>query len=230
MGESYDGAVRSLELAPRDSEQAGGAHFGVGGSALALGRPAEAIEHFDQAAKLTSGGAEAWTIGTRPDVHGRAFAAHALWLRGPRRRGPRDRARGGGAGARRRATRSASRSRWPTPAITHQMLEDEAGAAGDRRRAVRPVRALRLRVLPRVGADPQRLVAARRLRTRAGTPRHRQPEGGGLVRAHAVLAGPAGRRAAPRRRADAARATLDAAIAAGYRPRGSVVAAGGAAA
>ncbi len=82
MSDSYAGALRSLELAPPGSEQAGGAHFGVGGSALALGRPTEAIEHFEQAAKLNSGGEKPWTIGTRPDVLGQAFSAHALWLVG----------------------------------------------------------------------------------------------------------------------------------------------------
>ena len=66
----------------RGSEQAGSAHFGVGGSALALGRPTEAIEHFEQAAQLNSGGEKPWTIGTRPDVLGQAFCAHALWLVG----------------------------------------------------------------------------------------------------------------------------------------------------
>jgi DNA-binding SARP family transcriptional activator/tetratricopeptide (TPR) repeat protein len=82
MSDSYTGALRSLELAAPGSEQAGGAHFGVGGSALALGRPTEAIQHFEQAAKLNSGGNKPWTIGTRPDVLGQAFSAHALWLVG----------------------------------------------------------------------------------------------------------------------------------------------------
>jgi DNA-binding SARP family transcriptional activator/tetratricopeptide (TPR) repeat protein len=82
MADSYEGALRSLELAAPGSEQAGSAHFGIGGSALALGHPVEALKHFDQAAELNSGGDKPWTIGTRPDVLGQAFCAHAQWLVG----------------------------------------------------------------------------------------------------------------------------------------------------
>jgi hypothetical protein len=43
--------------------------------------PAEGLRHFELAAKLASGAV--WlSLGTRPDVHGTAFAAHAHWLLG----------------------------------------------------------------------------------------------------------------------------------------------------
>jgi hypothetical protein len=49
--------------------------------ALSLGRPAEALPHFELAATL-SAGAAILTVGTRADVHARAWAAHAHWLLG----------------------------------------------------------------------------------------------------------------------------------------------------
>ena len=43
--------------------------------------PAEGLRHFELAAKLASGAV--WlSFGTRPDVHGKAFSAHAHWLLG----------------------------------------------------------------------------------------------------------------------------------------------------
>ena len=59
----------------------GPAHFAVGGSALSLGRPAEGLHHLELAARLSSGAASL-TVGTRPDVHAAAWAAHAHWLLG----------------------------------------------------------------------------------------------------------------------------------------------------
>jgi tetratricopeptide (TPR) repeat protein len=126
MADSYEGAIRSLELAAPGSEQAGSAHFGIGGSAMAMGRHAEAMEHFDQAAKLNSGGERIWTIGTRPDVLGQAFHAHAQWLMGHT------------ADARDTAIRVVEVARAAEhpfslavalaySGVTHQMLEDEAG-------------------------------------------------------------------------------------------------------
>ncbi|HTW00838.1 MAG TPA: AAA family ATPase [Streptosporangiaceae bacterium] len=79
--EGYQTAKRALALADPDSEQSGPAHFAVGGSAVTLGRPAEALRHLGLAVRLTSGSPSLRT-GTRADVHGEAFAAHAHWLRG----------------------------------------------------------------------------------------------------------------------------------------------------
>ncbi len=64
-------------------EQRGQVHFAVAGSAVSLGRPADAVEHFDQAARLGVG-TESIAVGTRPEVHAVAWSAHANWLLGRR--------------------------------------------------------------------------------------------------------------------------------------------------
>jgi DNA-binding SARP family transcriptional activator/tetratricopeptide (TPR) repeat protein len=79
--EGYQTARRALALADPDSEPSGPAHFAVGGSAVPLGRPAEALRHLELAVRLTNGSPSLRT-GTRADVHGEAFAAHAHWLLG----------------------------------------------------------------------------------------------------------------------------------------------------
>jgi DNA-binding SARP family transcriptional activator/tetratricopeptide (TPR) repeat protein len=79
--DSYLTATRALNLADPESELGGQAHFAVGGSAVSLGMPAEGLAHLELAAKLASGAV--WlSVGTRPDVHGMAYAAHAHWLLG----------------------------------------------------------------------------------------------------------------------------------------------------
>jgi tetratricopeptide (TPR) repeat protein len=79
--DSYRTATRALNLADPESELSGQAHFAAGGSAVSLGRPAEGLDHLKLAAKLASGAV--WlSVGTRPDVHGMAYAAHAHWLLG----------------------------------------------------------------------------------------------------------------------------------------------------
>jgi DNA-binding SARP family transcriptional activator/tetratricopeptide (TPR) repeat protein len=77
----YQTASRALALVDPGSEPSGPAHFAVGGSAVSLGRPAEGLGHLELAAKLASG-ALSLSIGTRPDVHATAWAAHAHWLLG----------------------------------------------------------------------------------------------------------------------------------------------------
>ncbi len=79
--EAYQTAKRALALVDPDSEPSGPAHFAVGGSAVTLGKPAEALHHLELAVRLTSG-APSLRTGTRADVHGEAFAAHAHWLLG----------------------------------------------------------------------------------------------------------------------------------------------------
>lgn len=82
--EAHQAAERALTLlVPGTSaEQGGSAHFIVAGSSLTLGHdPAEALRHFELGAERTRG-ASSWPIGTRPDVHGPAWAAHAHWLLG----------------------------------------------------------------------------------------------------------------------------------------------------
>jgi DNA-binding SARP family transcriptional activator/tetratricopeptide (TPR) repeat protein len=79
--EGYEAAVRALALVDPGSELSGPAHFAVGGSALSLGRPAEAVHHLELAARLSSG-TGLLNVGTRPDVHARAWVAHAHRLLG----------------------------------------------------------------------------------------------------------------------------------------------------
>jgi len=84
QGRTVDGnkaANQALALVDPGSEQSGPAHFAVGGSAVSLGMPATGLHHLELAAKQASG-AVSLTIGTRPDVHGTAWAAHAHWLLG----------------------------------------------------------------------------------------------------------------------------------------------------
>ncbi len=72
---------RALTLVEPESELSGPAHFAAGGTSVSLGMPAEAVRHFDLAAVLTRG-APSLSVGTRPDVHAGAWAAHAHWLLG----------------------------------------------------------------------------------------------------------------------------------------------------
>jgi tetratricopeptide (TPR) repeat protein len=74
-------ALRALAVVGPDSERSGPAHFVVGGSALSMGRPAEGLHHLELAAGGASG-AQWLSIGTRADVHSTAWAAHAHWLLG----------------------------------------------------------------------------------------------------------------------------------------------------
>lgn len=79
--DSHRTATRALDLADPGSELAGQAHFTAGCSAFSQGIPAEGLRHMELAAKLASGAV--WlSFGTRPDVHGKAFSAHAHWLLG----------------------------------------------------------------------------------------------------------------------------------------------------
>ena len=79
--DGYRAASRALALVDPEAQASGPAHFAVGGSAASLGRPAEALRHLGLAARLNSG-APSLSIGTRADVHGLSFAAHAHWLLG----------------------------------------------------------------------------------------------------------------------------------------------------
>jgi DNA-binding SARP family transcriptional activator/tetratricopeptide (TPR) repeat protein len=78
--EGYQTAKRALALVDPSAEPSGPAHFAVGGSAVTLGKPAEGIRHLKLAVRLTNGAP--LSTGTRADVHGGAFAAHAHWLLG----------------------------------------------------------------------------------------------------------------------------------------------------
>ncbi|TQF68416.1 AAA family ATPase [Rhodococcus spelaei] len=79
--EAHRAATRALARAGPGSELSSSAHFAYAGSALSLGRPEEALQHFEIGAR-EAGGTHTLTIGTRPDVHGGAWSAHADWLLG----------------------------------------------------------------------------------------------------------------------------------------------------
>ena len=81
IADGYRAANRALALVDPDSELSGPAHFAVGGSAVSLGMPEEGLRHLRVAAEHASG-AISLSVGTRPDVHGTAWAAHAHWLLG----------------------------------------------------------------------------------------------------------------------------------------------------
>ncbi|MGZ4502668.1 MAG: ATP-binding protein [Nocardioidaceae bacterium] len=78
---SYATISRALQIPDLDDSFLGQAHFGVAGSTLTLGRPAEAVAHFD-IAHVRCEGAESLAVGSRPEVHALAWAAHAHWLLG----------------------------------------------------------------------------------------------------------------------------------------------------
>jgi hypothetical protein len=79
--ESHQVAARALALVEPGAKFAGQAHFAVGGSAISLGMPAEGLRHLELAAKL-AGTAATLRIGARSDVHATGWTAHAHWLLG----------------------------------------------------------------------------------------------------------------------------------------------------
>ncbi len=79
--DAYQIATRALGLVQPGSVQSGFAHFAVGGSALSLGKLAEGVEHLETAINQTAG-AVSLSVGTRPEIHGLAWAAHGYWLLG----------------------------------------------------------------------------------------------------------------------------------------------------
>ncbi|MCD2195373.1 AAA family ATPase [Actinomycetospora endophytica] len=77
-------ATRALALveseADADPSLSGRAHFAVGGSEVSLGRLGSGLSHLEYG--VGHGEGPPLSIGSRTDVHGRAFAAHAHWLLG----------------------------------------------------------------------------------------------------------------------------------------------------
>jgi len=111
LARAVEAATRALDLADPESELAGQAHFIAGCSAFSLGMPADGLRHFELGAQLASGAV--WlSFGTRPDVHGKAFAGHAHWLLGHQ-----DEALAACREAITLAGRSTTRTarRWPSP-------------------------------------------------------------------------------------------------------------------
>ncbi len=81
MAQAYELAQRSLELSRAHPDLTGQAHFAVAGSATGLARHDEALPHFALAHELCQDAPPA-LVGTRLEVHARAWSAHALWLVG----------------------------------------------------------------------------------------------------------------------------------------------------
>ncbi|HVW42385.1 MAG TPA: AAA family ATPase [Amycolatopsis sp.] len=81
IADSHRVAARALTAVIPGSEPSGSAHFAFAGASLSLGRLTEALHHFELAAELNQG-RHLLSVGTRPDVHGTAWAAHAHWLLG----------------------------------------------------------------------------------------------------------------------------------------------------
>ncbi len=79
--DGYQLGAQALALAEDGSDLCSPAHFAVGASAVSLGMLAEGLQHLQLAAELAKG-AVSLSVGTRPEVHATAFAAHAHWLLG----------------------------------------------------------------------------------------------------------------------------------------------------
>jgi DNA-binding SARP family transcriptional activator/tetratricopeptide (TPR) repeat protein len=79
--EAHRLASRALALAEGDDQLSGTAHFAFAGAALSLGQLEVAVSHFELAGDLSGSGASL-LVGTRPEVHSQAWAAHAHWLLG----------------------------------------------------------------------------------------------------------------------------------------------------
>ncbi|NMO88953.1 AAA family ATPase [Actinomycetospora sp. TBRC 11914] len=127
-------AARALGMIVPGSEPAAAAHFALGTSTLVLGRPADALVFLGRV--VEHGNDHRLSIGTRPDVHGRASAAHAHWLLGDDDRAEAE-ARGSVAVARTADPYNLAVA-LAYAAITHQLR----GAAGELSVAVGELREL----------------------------------------------------------------------------------------
>ena len=81
---AHELATRALALASSGADTGalrGQAHFAFAGSALTLGMPATAADHFERASALSSD-EQSLSIGSHPAIHARAWSAHAHWLLG----------------------------------------------------------------------------------------------------------------------------------------------------
>jgi predicted ATPase len=81
VSESYEIAQRSLELSHLHPDVTGQAHFAVAGSGTSLGLHEQSLRHFALAQELCYDGVPS-VVGTRVEVHARAWSAHAFWLLG----------------------------------------------------------------------------------------------------------------------------------------------------
>lgn len=79
--ESYDIGRRALTISGDYPDVLGQAHFALAGGATSRGRLTEALEHFEVVPDLTMHFPPT-LVGTRPEVHARAWSSHAHWLIG----------------------------------------------------------------------------------------------------------------------------------------------------
>ena len=126
LQDSFELAQEAVNLVGPGDERFGQAHFSLAGSALHLGQPLVAMEHF--AIALDAMGDESLSVGTRARVHTGAWWAHACWTIG-------DFARAGDLAAEATAYARASGHRYSLvvgrafEAITHQLLDERSKCA-----------------------------------------------------------------------------------------------------
>ena len=126
LQDSFELAQEAVNLVGPGDERFGQAHFSLAGSALHLGQPLVAMEHF--ATALDAMGDESLSVGTRARVHTGAWWAHACWTMG-------DFARAADLAAEATAYARASGHRYSLvvgrafEAITHQLLGERSKCA-----------------------------------------------------------------------------------------------------
>ena len=126
LQDSFELAQEAVNLVGPGDERFGQAHFSLAGSALHLGQPLVAMEHF--AIALNAMGDESLSVGTRARVHTGAWWAHACWTMG-------DFARAADLAAEATAYARASGHRYSLvvgrafEAITHQLLDERSKCA-----------------------------------------------------------------------------------------------------
>jgi DNA-binding SARP family transcriptional activator/tetratricopeptide (TPR) repeat protein len=126
LQDSFELAQEAVNLVAPGDERFGQAHFSLAGSALHLGQPLVAMEHF--AIALDAMGDESLSVGTRARVHTGAWWAHACWTMG-------DFARAADLAAEATAYARASGHRYSLvvglafEAITHQLLDERSKCA-----------------------------------------------------------------------------------------------------
>lgn len=121
--EAHDIAVELLDLTRAAEPPDPQAHFVYAGSALHLGMPGEAAEHF--AVACSGGLAEPLLVGTRLEVHARAWSAHAAWINGEPEQAAEEAAARAVADARAADHPYSLAVALAYAGVTHQMLEND---------------------------------------------------------------------------------------------------------
>ena len=127
VADAHQLATRCLALGEAEPKTAGQAHLMMAACLTSLGRPEEALDHFERARELSHGSVSMIT-GTLSEVHGLAYSSHAQWLLGNPEQA---------VATCRVAVELARSADHPYSlaaalsysAITHQMVRDRAGAS-----------------------------------------------------------------------------------------------------